>query len=533
MPPKKRKQSAALEPEVPSTVTTPRGKILNTTAAAARPKRNIASTMPPPDPPSVKKLRRADTSSASEVTPKKRGRPPKATTATPKSASTATPKSHRIGERQSVRLASTPASEEALPVLRRTRVAKSAKSAIPSNKSALPPIKRGRGRPPKASKKKQPVVPDDDAAEDANDDESGGVDYDDDSTHDANITEATTIIQADRNYWLMKAEPESRIEKNANGEDVDVKFTIDDLRYRTQPEPWEGIRNAQAQNNMKAMRVGDLAFLYESNCKKPGIVGIMEIVEEASPDYHAFDKNSAYYDPKSNPEKPKWMLVHVAFRRKFDEKFTLKDLQQFSQPGGALAGMELFRQSRLSVTKVARPQWEFIMSQIGDDDDDEEMQDFDVPVGAERDGEDMEAEAAGGGLDEGFDEGVDRGFEKGLDEGLEDGLDQDLDQDTGDIEGFSNTDLGNDFAAAFEAPANLRTATDESGPDPSANEIPDVVDQMSAYAMAPPSRDVSRDVSRGRSRRGRGRPTSVPVDYPEVMHDASVPAKHVGDAPSA
>ncbi|KEQ63252.1 DUF55-domain-containing protein, partial [Aureobasidium melanogenum CBS 110374] len=172
-----------------------------------------------------------------------------------------------------------------------------------------------------------------------------------------------------RSYWLMKAEPESRIEKNANGDDVDVKFSIDDLRSRTEPEPWEGIRNAQAQNNMKAMKVGDLAFFYESNCKKPGIVGIMEIVNEASPDPNAFDKSSAYYDPKSDPAKPKWMLVHVEFRRKFSEKFTLKDLQKFSQPGGALAGMELFKQSRLSVTKVTKPQWDFIMSQVDEDED--------------------------------------------------------------------------------------------------------------------------------------------------------------------
>ncbi|KAH0135968.1 DUF55-domain-containing protein, partial [Aureobasidium melanogenum] len=273
--------------------------------------------------------------SSSEVTPKRRGRPPKASTVTPKSTSatrskapsTATPKSFRVGERQSARLASTPTSETELPPSR--RVTKSA------------PPKRGNGRP--AKKTKQPAL----EAESAPDaDDEVGDDYDD-PTHDANITEATTIIQADRSYWLMKAEPESRIEKNANGDDVDVKFSIDDLRSRTEPEPWEGIRNAQAQNNMKAMKVGDLAFFYESNCKKPGIVGIMEIVNEASPDPNAFDRSSAYYDPKSDPAKPKWMLVHVEFRRKFSEKFTLKDLQKFSQPGGALAGMELFKQSRL------------------------------------------------------------------------------------------------------------------------------------------------------------------------------------------
>ena len=484
MPPKGSKQSApALAPSpatdspVPPTVTTPRGKTYDTTAAAGRPKRNIATTMPPPDPPSTKRVKRVSTSSASEVTPKRRGRPPKAlATTTPKSAPTATPKTtpktFRVGERQSARLASTPASETSLPTLTRRRgpaTTKSTKSRV--TKSALPPIKRGRGRPPKA-KKPVPSALDDNEAEDANDDASDGIEYDD-PTHDANITEATTIIQADRNYWLMKAEPESRIEKNANGDDVDVKFSIDDLRARTEPEPWEGIRNAQAQNNMKAMRVGDLAFFYESNCKKPGIVGIMEVVNEATPDLHAFDKSSAYYDPKSDPKKPKWMLVHVEFRRKFSEKFTLKDLQKFSQPGGALADMEVLKQSRLSVTKVTKPQWDFIMSQIDEDDDEDDvMQDLN-----------------GSTIQEEDDDGA----------------------------GGVGADLGNDFAAAFEAPANLRTATDE---------IPAVVDQMSAYAVDAAA-PTARSVSRGR----RSRPVSKSAGQSAAMHDTAVLTESPHEAP--
>ncbi|KAI4724808.1 DUF55-domain-containing protein [Aureobasidium sp. EXF-10728] len=455
MPPKKGKKAAPSPEEVPSTVTTPRGRTFDTTAAAARPKRAITTTMPPPEPPSLKRARHVESSSASEVTPKRRGRPSKISTpktaaaATPKAPSSATPKSFRVGERQSARIALTPASERALPSSRTSRV----------TKSAIPP-KRGRGRP---SKTKQPTLKDE-STPDANDEASDGIDYDD-PTHDANITEATTIIQADRSYWLMKAEPESRIEKNANGDDVDVKFTINDLRSRTEPEPWEGIRNAQAQNNMKAMKVGDLAFFYESNCKKPGIVGVMEIVNEASPDLHAFEKSSVYYDPKSDPAKPKWMLVHVEFRRKFSDKFTLKDLQKFSQPGGALAEMEVFKQSRLSVTKVTRPQWDFIMSQI--DEEDDEMEDL-----------------------------------------VEEGIDG---------SGGENTDLGNDFAAAFEAPANLRTA----------NGIPDVVSQMSAYAV-----DVSGPSARSVSRGRRSRPMSVPAGQPAALHNAALPHQHDTDAPA-
>ncbi|KAF1345565.1 EVE domain-containing protein, partial [Delphinella strobiligena] len=183
----------------------------------------------------------------------------------------------------------------------------------------------------------------------------------------ANEEEEETEIADGPNYWLMKAEPSSRIEKNADGEDVDVKFSIDDLGSKTQPEPWEGIRNAQAQKNLKAMKKGDLAFFYESNCKLPGIVGIMEIVKEASPDEAAWDRKSAYYDAKSKKAMPKWMLVHVQLKRKFPQKISLKDLQRFSKPGDTLENMGLMKQSRLSVSRVSKSEWDFVMKQLGDD----------------------------------------------------------------------------------------------------------------------------------------------------------------------
>ncbi|KAG9720020.1 hypothetical protein KCU73_g14646, partial [Aureobasidium melanogenum] len=159
--------------------------------------------------------------------------------------------------------------------------------------------------------------------------------------------------------------------------------------------------------------------------------------------------------------------VHVEFRRKFSEKFTLKDLQKFSQPGGALAGMELFKQSRLSVTKVTKPQWDFIMSQV--DEDDDEMEDFNGSM---------------------------------VEEGTEIGGD--------------TTDLGNDFAAAFEAPVDLHTAADGT-PD---EKLPN------STVSAPGS--SARSVSRGR----RSRPMSVPAGRSAVLHDAALPTQHETDAPS-
>ena len=77
----------------------------------------------------------------------------------------------------------------------------------------------------------------------------------------------------------MKAEPETRLEKG-----VDVKFSIADLAARAEPEAWDGVRNPMAQKNMRSMKEGDLAFFYHSNCKVPGIAGIMKIVREHSTD---------------------------------------------------------------------------------------------------------------------------------------------------------------------------------------------------------------------------------------------------------
>ena len=63
-----------------------------------------------------------------------------------------------------------------------------------------------------------------------------------------------------------------------------MKFSIDDLKVATEPEPWNGVRNYVARNNMRLMMKGDLAFFYHSNCKMPGIAGTMEIAREHSVD---------------------------------------------------------------------------------------------------------------------------------------------------------------------------------------------------------------------------------------------------------
>jgi len=81
--------------------------------------------------------------------------------------------------------------------------------------------------------------------------------------------------------WLIKSEPESRIERG-----VDVKFSLDDLRREPQSTAcWDGVRNYQARNNMRAMLAGQRVFFYHSNCKEPAIVGLVEVVKEAYPDH--------------------------------------------------------------------------------------------------------------------------------------------------------------------------------------------------------------------------------------------------------
>lgn len=117
---------------------------------------------------------------------------------------------------------------------------------------------------------------------------------------------------------------------------------------------------------MRAMRKGDLAFFYHSNCAVPGVAGVMRIVAEHSVDESAFDPDHPYYDPKSDREKPKWELVHVEFVKKFDKIVTLKELKSYALNGGVLENMQTLKQSRLSVSVVKPEEWRFILNVAGE-----------------------------------------------------------------------------------------------------------------------------------------------------------------------
>lgn len=170
-----------------------------------------------------------------------------------------------------------------------------------------------------------------------------------------------------KNFWLLKAEQIDRFEKVESGGEVNTKFTIDDLKAATEPEPWDGVRNTVARNNMRAMKVGDLAFFYASQSKgklQPGITGIMEIVSGPEPDPSASDPN--HYAFIKDENKRDWTIVRVEFRKKLSQPVTLKQLQQFGRDGGVLSGMQVLNSARLSVTHVSEQEWNFIVDELID-----------------------------------------------------------------------------------------------------------------------------------------------------------------------
>jgi predicted RNA-binding protein with PUA-like domain len=146
-------------------------------------------------------------------------------------------------------------------------------------------------------------------------------------------------------YWLMKSEPDA--------------YSIDDLK-RDKREPWDGIRNYQARNMMRDdMRVGDEVFFYHSNCKEPGIVGLMKVASKPYPDPTQFDKKSKYYDPKSNPDDPRWCLVDVVYKRKLKRTITLAEIKEHK----GLDGLLLTRKgNRLSIMPIEKKHWETLLS---------------------------------------------------------------------------------------------------------------------------------------------------------------------------
>ena len=128
------------------------------------------------------------------------------------------------------------------------------------------------------------------------------------------------------NYWLMKSEP-------------DV-YSWDDLA-RDKKATWDGVRNYQARNNLKAMKKGDLVFIYHSNIGKE-IVGIAKIIKENFPD----------------PKDKDWVVVDIAPEQKLKTPITLAQVKADKR----LSEMALVKAMRLSVQPVRKEEFDLVIA---------------------------------------------------------------------------------------------------------------------------------------------------------------------------
>ena len=90
---------------------------------------------------------------------------------------------------------------------------------------------------------------------------------------------------------------------------------------------WDGIRNYQARNFMRTMKDGDKAFFYHSNCKPPGIVGLMKIVDTGLVDPSQFDSINKCRHPKSTQDNPRWDCAKLAYLGTFCNPLSLDKLR--------------------------------------------------------------------------------------------------------------------------------------------------------------------------------------------------------------
>lgn len=136
--------------------------------------------------------------------------------------------------------------------------------------------------------------------------------------------------------WLMKSEP--------------TVYSIDDLK-RDGVTCWEGVRNFQARNFMRdEMKVGDQVLFYHSNASPAGVAGIARIARTGYPDKAAFDPKSKYFDERSTPQKPLWLMVDVEFVSKFKQILSLEQIKEDTLLEGIMVAK---RGMRLSIQPVS------------------------------------------------------------------------------------------------------------------------------------------------------------------------------------
>ena len=146
------------------------------------------------------------------------------------------------------------------------------------------------------------------------------------------------------NYWLMKSEP--------------TEFSFDDLRRSPKAtSEWDGVRNYQARNNMRSMRLGDRILFYHSSTKPQAIVGTATVVKLAYPDPTQWDPKNKHYDPASTRGNPRWLMVDIKAEQPLPKPITLETIK--GTP--ALQDMALVRSGRLSVQPVTAQEWAIVM----------------------------------------------------------------------------------------------------------------------------------------------------------------------------
>lgn len=149
-------------------------------------------------------------------------------------------------------------------------------------------------------------------------------------------------------YWLMKSEPD--------------EASIDHLAAAPKNTlPWTGVRNHQARNFMRdVMKPGDGVLFYHSSCPEPGIAGLARVVGGVTTDATQFDAASPYFDPKSKPESPRWVHVHVQLVKK-TRLLPLAEMRQAPE----LATMQVLqRGNRLSITPVTPAEWAAVLARL-------------------------------------------------------------------------------------------------------------------------------------------------------------------------
>ena len=143
-------------------------------------------------------------------------------------------------------------------------------------------------------------------------------------------------------YWLMKSEPHV----------YPFSQLVEDGSTH-----WDGVRNYQARNMMRDdLKLGDMVLFYHSNTKPPHVAGIARVSREGYPDHTSWDPDSKYYDEKSSPDNPRWIMVDIEAIQEM-EKVSLVDIK--ANPN--LDGMPLVQKGqRLSVQPVSKEQYEEI-----------------------------------------------------------------------------------------------------------------------------------------------------------------------------